>query len=70
MLFATFELTNVYTGVPDRFTVSPLITVTRLADPLAVAANVRSYTLLLPVRPVTTRLLAVMLPLSTGCVRL
>ena len=66
-----FELTNVNTGeLPAKSTVSPLTTVTRLADPLAVAANVRSYTLFTPARPVMTRLLAVMLPLSVGCVRL
>ena len=53
MPFATFELTNVNIGVPDRDTSSDPTLVARPADPLAVAANVRSYTLLSPVRPVT-----------------
>ena len=49
----TFALANVNVGVPVKVTTSGEITPLNAAVPVAVAAVVLSYALLLPVNPVT-----------------
>ncbi len=66
MPFATFALANVYTGVPVKVTTSGEIMPLKAAVPVAVAAVVRLYTLLLPVNPVTVKATAVIFADKVG----
>ena len=62
----TLALANVYTGVPPNVTASPEITPNSPAVPLAVAAVVRLYSRLTPVKPLIVNALAVMLAVRPG----
>ena len=56
----TFALRKVNVGVPPKVTTSAPITPLNAAVPVAVAAVVLSYTLLLPVKPVIVNAFASM----------
>ena len=55
----TFALAKLNTGVPPKVTVSEEITPDSAAEPLTVAAVVRSYDLFTPLNPLTVNVFAV-----------